>query len=175
MVTDYHCPTCGHALVADEEWVDCAECGRPIGACPDCGWVGRLFSSDDPHDCEACGAPRDPEASRLAMKRLNRSIARMDDAIRQMHARSGPVYERATAGSRMIAAAYRAAGRPRRVYMVTESDGAGGWKHTPYFKRRGERFPAEPATEADAVTWDTWVRQRTQLRQGLNERGSDES
>ncbi len=54
---DYRCAVCG-ATPGDGARFDCAACGRPLTACanPNCGWGVRLFDTDDPTDCEVCGA-----------------------------------------------------------------------------------------------------------------------
>jgi len=58
--------------------------------------------------------------------------------------------------------------------MIHEYDGAGDWRHVPMFRKAGSRWEHEPDTEADAATWDAWVRRRDQLRRELDQGGSDQ-
>jgi DNA-directed RNA polymerase subunit RPC12/RpoP len=61
MTTDYRCAMCG-GLPREATPFNCADCGRPLGTCADCGWAVRLFQTEDPMDCDGCGyGPMAPE------------------------------------------------------------------------------------------------------------------
>jgi hypothetical protein len=107
--------------------------------------------------------PEDEERTRPLRERRNAADKRMFDAIGQMQARGGPYYEQARQRSQVIAAAYRAAGRPRRVHRIC---GLEGFTHA-FFVRRGGSLSVEPATEADANAWYAWWRERDRLRREL--------
>ena len=55
--------------------------------------------------------------------RLVAGASRQCEALRQMEERSGPIYEIVRERSRIVSAAYKAAGRPRDVTAIDTSDG----------------------------------------------------
>lgn len=168
---EYRCAVCGGLPRGDSDF-DCGLCGRPLGICsnPQCGWGLRLFKADDPKDCEACGyAPMTPEEearTRPQIERLAASIGRVFEEVAQMQARSGPYYDLAKERSRIVNAAYRAAGSPRKIgarmmYNPT--------RIVPVFVIRSGKSDedTELATQADVDAWHAWVRQRDRLRREL--------
>lgn len=141
----------------------CAECGRQLGECADCGWCVRLFDTDNPADCDGCGyaplSPEEEERRRPEGERLGAAIARQFDAMSQMTQRSGPVYETARQRSRIVREAYRAAGSPCHVIAV----------HTPAGLRfmryvAPPKVASEPATDEEWQAWQAWCRERERLR-----------
>lgn len=94
------------------------------------------------------------DASRLESA-VRRTMARQ----RQMQERSGPEYELAVEHSRVINAAWRAFGSPRRVSRVHAADGLAY-----RFTGRGGRWGSEPATLDDWNAWQGWQRERARLR-----------
>lgn len=82
---------------------------------------------------------------------------RWREAVEGIRSRSGVVYER----YKTISDAYRAAGRPRRVYRAI--DGRTGADVYTFRTRR--RYV--PATEADWNVWEAWMAERERLRQSL--------
>jgi hypothetical protein len=109
--------------------------------------------------------PEEEERTRPAPERLVASMTRIAEAVTQMQARSGPYYDLARERSRIVAAAYKAAGSPRKV-------GAGmaynPLRVVPVFTvRSGKTYHTEPATQADKDAWYSWVRERDHLRREL--------
>jgi hypothetical protein len=85
------------------------------------------------------------------------SAMRVLENIQQMTARSGPIYECARERSRIVSAAWRQAGRPRRVITLWTVDGPTYWVE----KADGSR---EAASAEQAKAWGAWVRARARLR-----------
>ncbi len=90
---------------------------------------------------------------------LEGALRRRMAQLRQMQERSGPEYELALERSRLINAAWRAAGSPRRVSRVHTS---GGLAYR--FTGRNDGRRTEPATLDDWTAWQTWQRERERLR-----------
>ena len=68
--------------------------------------------------------------------------------------------------SRIVAEAYKAAGRPRQVTRVWTR--RGGWGECLHRIRSGpRRYEYEPATEAEWRAWSAWVVERDRLREQL--------
>jgi hypothetical protein len=141
-----------------------------MGACSVCAfWPVRLFVSDDAHDCDTCAdvpmTPEEEERTRPERERLVPSMTRIAEAVTQMQARKGPYYDLAKERSRIVAAAYKAAGSPRKVGAT--------WVGNPirtvpvFVVRNGGSYRLEPATQADKDAWHAWVRERDRLRRQL--------
>jgi hypothetical protein len=88
------------------------------------------------------------------------AMFRVHDQMRQMQERSGPGYELSVTRARAGTAAWRAAGAPRRVTLVTEghTDADGTWRGehrwvlaAPY--KRGQLVDATPEQVA---AWKAW-------------------
>ncbi len=174
MTSGYHCARCG-APPRDDYPFRCADCGRALGICSNdaCGFGVRLFESADPIDCDGCGyaqaLPEEEERLKPVRDRLMLAMERQLEALRQMESRSGPIYERAREGSRVVSEAYRAAGRPRDVTRVRGPD---GWQYV-HQVGRGHGFQRfEPATEEEWRAWDAWCRERERLRERLRPVGN---
>lgn len=96
--TEYFCKNCGASPDVDSRF-DCPTCARPLGVCPDCTTLVRLFDSDEPRDCEVCEAehaprtPEEEERQRLVLERLLPGIRRISEASKQMQEHSGPIYD----------------------------------------------------------------------------------
>ncbi len=156
--TEYRCKRCGGLPMEDSRF-NCPNCGRPMGTCSDCAaWLVRLFESDDPRDCDFCVDEYDPEVEERV--RLEHKLKRQ---------RAGLV-DRSSAESqelsRIVAEAYRAAGRPRRVTRIwTHGEGWGECLHQ--IGSGPRRYEFEPATEAEWKAWTAWVIERDRLREEL--------
>jgi hypothetical protein len=164
--TEHHCKNCGGSPDDDSRF-DCPTCARPLGVCPDCASLVRLFDSGDPRDCEDCEAehaPRTPEEEerlRLVSERLMLGLRRQLEASQQMREHSGPIYDQSRQLGRVVADAYRAAGRPRRVVKLWR----GGYAHP---VRTGPfHADLDPATEDEWKAWEAWVEERNRLRREL--------
>lgn len=186
------CAACGGPSTGTVEIERCHECGRgPNSSCADpvCGWMVRLFASDDPADCDNCGRrSRDPDddARLLAAngpcpdcggprhtpdrRCMTCSLRRMVEQHKQMEERSGPQYELAKQRSRLMSDAWRAAGSPARLTCVihghTDENGWTGqirwYVHRAY--KRGELVEATP----DQLTaWRAWQTDSRRLRREL--------
>lgn len=114
--------------------------------------------------CEAEQAPKTPdeeERQRLVLDRLMLGVGRQLDAFKQMRGRSGPIYEESRRLGKVVADAYRAAGRPRRVVKLWR----GGYAHP---VRTGPfHQDLDPATEDEWRAWEAWVDERRRIRQEL--------
>ena len=146
----------------------CADCGRALGICADCGFCVRFFRSDSPDDCHGCGyaplTPAEKERLRPLHGHMQSAIARQFDVLRQMVERSGPIYELARERSRIISEAYRAAGRPRDVTMIRTPE---GWSYV-HRVGHGHRYVRDdPATEPEWRAWRAWCSERERLRRDV--------
>lgn len=93
----------------------------------------------------------------MTLESLQRSFRRLADNQKQMKARSGPMYELARERSRIISAAWRAAGSPPRP--KGEFRGLSG---------SGKKLYGQPdRTTAEWQRWREWLHQRTQLYKTL--------
>jgi hypothetical protein len=101
-----------------------------------------------------------------AIDRVTASMQRQMAAMKQMVERTGPIYEIARERSRMMHAAWRAAGSPPHVHQVRI---AGGCRYVTW-TRAADPATWKPATDAEVKAWYTWWRERDRLRRGL--RGS---
>lgn len=138
------------------------EPSRTMGEVLDLLRNGRLAGGPRPplSPEERAGRERAGERSLAAATRLGSCYA-------QMRARSGPLYERSRERSRIVSAAYRAAGSPRKVFMTLGPDRRPLYGFAePWRRRRDRPNPSafEAATEADADAWYAWWRERDRLR-----------
>jgi hypothetical protein len=121
------------------------------------GWSDALEDLDSIID-----RAEHPEAAQQAAQAADRfaaSVARVLECVEQMAQRSGPIYERARERSRFMSAAWRAAGRPRRIHELWTAEGI-----TYRIREHGSWLPASPE-QVDA--WHAWLRKRDQLRREL--------
>lgn len=159
----YHCPACGHLI----GWFNCDECARPMGGCVEagCSWFGFL---DDQENSQKCGHQScdnfssEPltEESKQALEGLSSKIHATLDCHKQMKERSGPIYDLSRERSRIIKDAWRAAGSPRKVSMISTKDGVKYVVH-----RSSGDYEFVTKDEADA--WYAWRRERDRLRNEL--------
>lgn len=164
------CPICQRPLDPQYRF-DCIACGRPIGGCADCEWMGRLLENDDLADCEACDftplMPEEEERQRPWREHMAAALDRQFEVRKQMMGRSGPIYEIARERGRIISEAYRAAGRPR---YVSESRTPDGMAYVHRITRGPRKWQQGPATEAEWRAWRAWCTERERLRQELRHR-----
>jgi hypothetical protein len=169
---DPSCAACGGPSGAEP--FGCAECGRALGECADCGWCVRLFEAEDCADCDGCGwRPKEPgEDARLlaeygpcpecggprtaADRRcIRRSWRRMAEAQDQLSAKARPVYEKWRERSQSGSAAWQAAARPMKVAMVGTPDGPRWYLHAPL-----KRFEYVEATPEQVAAWLAYKQSR---------------
>lgn len=175
------CPECGSPR-DNAGIIDCPDCGRPLGLCADsvCGYLFRLFASDDPADCDGCGEKNPGEDARLLAANgpcpgcgrprqspdgrcIFCSMMRMIEQHEQMRERSGPHYDLATQRGRIITAAWRAAGSPARLQRVYAGPHRIAWYlYAPW--KRGHR---QEATPAQVAAWQAWCAERSRLHREL--------
>ena len=151
----------------DSERFDCPTCGRLVNICPTCGRWLRLFESEDPRDCEVCESEHaqrtaeEDDRQRLLTERFVSGFVRTSEDINQMRERSGPLYDESRRLGKIVADAYRAAGRPRQVVKLWR----GGYAHP---VRTGPfHHDLEPATEAEWSAWQAWVEERRRIRREI--------
>jgi hypothetical protein len=99
----------------------------------------------------------------MLLSREEQEQRRLDWGRRRQRARliRETANERGRELSGIVAAAYRAAGRPRRVVRLWKGD----FVHE--VRSGSRRYEYEPATEAEWDAWQAWQRERARLRQEL--------
>lgn len=152
------CYRCGHMLEEGFSYV-CDSCGRPIGACSECGWFGFLDQTPTPErcdrpDCEQIGPGWSDESAEKHVEAIRRVLR----VQREMKERSGPFYELSKERSRIISTAWRAAGSPRHVSQVGTSNGIA---YVVWHRDRSFDW----VTEEDWNAWMAWQRERARLHQ----------
>lgn len=162
MQTEYRCKKCG-GNPGDDESFDCPTCRRPIGLCAECGWPLWLSQGADLPDCDECVAFEGALLSREEQEQKRLEWEKRSERARLIRESTNA---RGRQLSAIVAEAYRAAGRPRKVTRVWTR--RGGWGECLHMIESGpRRYEYEPATEAEWRAWSAWVIERDRLREQL--------